>query len=285
MTLPTFLIGGAAKAGTTSLYYYLSEHPDIFMCPVKEPDYFNKHYRRGLDWYASLFDGWEGEVAIGEASPGTMSSRAALDRVHETLPDVRLVFLLRDPVDRLFSHFSYDQARGVIPHHVVFGELIRKDDDAYAQRLVRKGQYADQIERYADRFGRDRIHVELFEDLKTDRDRCVASVCAFVGVDPDRLPEVATEGRHNVTAYPQNPGVYRAVRAVWDPVRRRLGKASLHRLKPVRDAVRGHLFTEDRSARPELADTDRDYLAQVYEDSNARLETILGRDLSQWTRD
>ena len=109
-------------------------------------------------------------------------------------------------------------------------------------------------------------------------------MCEFVGVDPTRLPKTATEGRHNVTAYPQNPGVYRTVRTLWDPVRRRLGKVALRRLKPARDAVRGRLFTKDRSARPKLNDADRDYLARVYEDSNSRLEAILGRDLSHWAR-
>lgn len=284
MTLPNFIVGGASKAGTTSLYHYLAKHPDIYMCPTKEPDFFNKHYGRGLEWYASLFDGHDGQAAIGEASPGTLSSPVALDRIYEVAPGMRFVFLLRDPVARLFSHFHFDQSRGVIPYHIPFGAFVRDEADAHARRLVERGLYADQIERFAGRFGREALHLALYDDLVADRDGCVASVCRFLGVDPGRLPAVATEGRHNVTAHPRAPGLYRALRAVWDPLRGFLDGPALQALKPVRSAVRDRLVTKDRTARPTIAEADRAYLAEVYEDSTARLESILGRDLSHWTR-
>lgn len=282
MTLPTFIVGGAPKSGTTSLHRYLDAHPDVFMCPVKEPDFFHDHWDRGVEWYASLYDGVADETAIGEASPGTLASAEAAERIHGLVPDMRFVFVLRDPVERAHSQHLFGVARGISPASVRFGDLIRDEADPWRQRVVELGMYGEQIERYARLFGRDQLHVLLFDDLKADRDRAVREILEFVGVDAGALKPAAADETHNATAYPRHEGVYRAVRAVWDPVRRRLGPGLADALYPIRSAIRGRMFTTARDAKPELADADREYLAGLYEDSNARLAAWLGRDLGHW---
>lgn len=105
--LPNFLIVGAARAGTTSLYYYLKQHPDVFMSPKKEIDFFDvdKNFEKGLDWYERYFEGYTGQKAIGEASPLYMYLEKVPKRIAKVIPDVKLIFILRNPVDRAYSHY------------------------------------------------------------------------------------------------------------------------------------------------------------------------------------
>ena len=131
MTMPNFLIVGAAKAGTSSLYYYLDQHPQVFMSSIKEPrffapelytDYIKDPYRSGakehrstpmsLEEYQSLFDAVTDEVAIGEASTEYLYVPKTPERIKQLIPDVRLIMVLRDPAERAFSAFCYQVRDG-----------------------------------------------------------------------------------------------------------------------------------------------------------------------------
>ena len=283
MKLPTFIIGGAPKAGTTSLYHYLSSHPDVFMSPVKEPDYFDKHYHRGLDWYASLFDGRTQERCVGEASVDTLASPEALERVYDLIPDMRFVFALRDPADRAHSHYWFEIMRGGQRETRPFSSFIRDESNPWRNRVIELGMYGEQVERYVERFGRDQVCAVRFEDLGTDRAAVLTSVLEFIGADSDALPAREDRKTHNVTVYPKRPGAYRAIRMLWDPIRARLGGRVFDWLYPIRSAVRDRFFSGDQGARPPLTDVDRAYLAAVYRSSNERLESLLGWDLSDWS--
>lgn len=283
MILPNFIVGGAPKAGTTSLYHYLASHPDIFMCRIKEPDYFHKHYDRGVDWYASLFEGHTTECAVGEASPGTLASPEAVERIYALVPAMRFVFVLRDPVERAHSQYLYALNMGTQSATPSFSTFIRDESDPWRNRLVELGMYADQLERYAERFGRGQLYVFLFEDLKRDREGSLRKIYKFLGVDPEAASNYSVQDEHNVTAYPRSLGAYRFIRALWDPVRDRMGSTGLEQLHPLRSWIRAHFFTTDRRAKPPLSDHDRTYLAEIYRESNGRVEAFLGRDLSHWT--
>ncbi|MGH2726565.1 MAG: sulfotransferase domain-containing protein, partial [Actinomycetota bacterium] len=112
--LPNFLILGAMKAGTTSLAYWLGEHPDVFLAPGKELFFFNvpQRWELGVDWYRSQFAGSEGKIARGEATPGYLGHPQAAERIAATLPDVRLIALLRHPADRAYSQYWHNRATG-----------------------------------------------------------------------------------------------------------------------------------------------------------------------------
>ncbi len=121
MTMPNFLIVGAMKCGTTALYYYLEQHPQIFMSPVKEPNFFCFEGREGLDSgnsitdiaaYRGLFRGVSSERAIGEASHCYLYEPRAVERIKHYTPDARLIAILRSPIERAYSHFLHAVRNG-----------------------------------------------------------------------------------------------------------------------------------------------------------------------------
>lgn len=212
--LPNFLIIGAAKSGTTSLYEQLRRHPDVCMPPRrwKEPTFFSDgpggRWSRGLDWYRTLFSHHRGERAVGEAS--TSYTKApfygdAADKIAGVLPEVRLIYLVRDPVEQIISHYR----------HLVFFEGVRTsfvealENDGF---LLESASYATQLEPYFERFPPDRIRVVPFERYVEDPVREARSLCRFLDIDDSielRLPAArnASSGRrlirlvHSARAY------------------------------------------------------------------------------------
>lgn len=182
-TLPTFVVIGASKSGTTSLARYLSTHPDVFMCHPKEPDFFHpdRGWKRGLAWYESLFEGGRRCVARGEAST-CYTWAPHVDgvprRMSEVVPDARLVYLVRDPIERIRSMYLHRLDRGL--ERASFREAIRRDP-----LYVDSSRYAFQLERFLEWFPRDRILIASSERLRDDREATIRRVLAFVGVDPD----------------------------------------------------------------------------------------------------
>src|SRR5262249_39324802 len=121
VVLPNFFVIGAPKAGTTSLYEYVAQHPDVYMSPVKEPAYFKPRHPPGgedaepedrLAAYVALFDGVAGEHVVGEATPSYLQSASAAARIRDAVPDARLVAVLRNPVDRAYSGYSMRVQQG-----------------------------------------------------------------------------------------------------------------------------------------------------------------------------
>ena len=135
-SLPNFFLTGAPKAGTTRLYADLRQHPAVCMSEPKETWYFFDHrkYERGLDWYASqFFEQCEGHRAVGEATPGYMAHPESPRRIAESLEvEPQFLFLLRDPVERAFSHYHFDLQRGARDPSRSFSEVIRDPDEQSA---------------------------------------------------------------------------------------------------------------------------------------------------------
>ena len=127
MVLPTFIICGTQRGGTTTLYHYLKEHPQICMSEKKEVHYFDLNYHKSLQWYESHFKDCQNKKVktIGEASPFYMYLREVPERIDETLPDVKLIFILRNPVDRAYSHYWHEVKLGV--EYLPFEEAIKRE--------------------------------------------------------------------------------------------------------------------------------------------------------------
>ena len=193
--LPDFLIIGAQKAGTTSLWAYLRTHPQVFLPDLKEPNFFiaEGNLSRGLEWYRSLFDAAGPDQVVGEASPGyTMFPLFAgvPRRIADTAPGVKLVYVIRDPVARMVSawlHLRADFLEGR-----PLGVSLLSDT-----KYLSMSQYAMQIEQYLDHFDRDSLLVVRAEDLDSNRAATVAKVCAFLGVEPEL--SAATDERLNTS--------------------------------------------------------------------------------------
>ncbi|MGN6391567.1 MAG: sulfotransferase family protein [Gemmatimonadales bacterium] len=207
--LPNFLVIGAAKAGTTSLHWYLAEHPDVFMTPVKDPSFFaygvdergqllwgdpQRHVFpiRSLREYEGLFAETRNATAVGEASTMYLECPQAAGRIQALLPAVRILCSLRHPVDRAYSDYlmhlrrrglRFDPAR----------ELTATAEWAQPEsRWMQIGMYYQQLKRYYDAFPRDRIQVVLFEDLRQNPREFVTQVYRFLDVDPSFDPDFET---------------------------------------------------------------------------------------------
>lgn len=179
--LPTFLIIGAQKAGTTSLHRYLGSHPEVFVSAVKEVRFFSsdENWERGVDWYEGHFAGAENALAAGEASPFyTMYPLVSgvPERIAQVIPDVRLVYLIRDPVARMRS--QYIHLRGTKEERRDIATALLEDP-----KYLFLSRYAEQIERYLPHFDRSQLLVLRSEDLRHRRGDVLAEVYRFIGVD------------------------------------------------------------------------------------------------------
>lgn len=190
--LPNFLVIGAAKAGTTSLYEYLRAHPQVFMSTPKELNYFSQddNLAKGLGWYKSHFADAGDAIAIGENSPQYSIHPWAriAPRVAEVIPDAKLIYLVRHPIERILSHYRWHVAHGEMTDPI--GKAVRKrgphgEDPFY----VISSSYALQIEAYLEHFPRERMLVITTEDLRDHRARTMRRVFTFLGVDPDAQPD------------------------------------------------------------------------------------------------
>lgn len=208
--LPDFVILGTQKGGTSSLYAYLLQHPQVLSATTKEVHFFDTQYERGLRWYRSHFptraevdhheQALQRRVVTGEASPYYLFHPHAPDRMVETLPDARLIVLLRDPVARAYSHYRHMVKKQREP--LSFEEAIAREGERLRGELERmyadpsyvsynhahysyrtRGHYLDQLEAYAARFGREQILVLKSEDFFSDVQGVYDRVLDFLGLD------------------------------------------------------------------------------------------------------
>jgi sulfotransferase family protein len=197
LRLPDFLIGGAPRAGTTWLYSLLDRHPSVYMAkPVKpEPKFFliDRVYALGLEHYSrTWFAGADGRLLAGEKSTDYLESATAADRIARDLPDVKLVFILREPVSRAYSNYLWTKMNGLETED--FETAIRLEpqrDRELPERFrfsrpfsyVSRGMYADMLRPYFDRFPRGQILIARFEDIVEAPRRLAETLQRFLGID------------------------------------------------------------------------------------------------------
>lgn len=286
MTLPNFMIIGVAKAGTTSFYHYLDQHPQIFMCPVKEPNYFG--YKDARDWkwtdegdppllryfkvktfeeYEAFFAGAFEAIAIGEVSPQYFRCPTAAQRIHARIPNVRLVASLRNPADRAFSGFLMRTRRGEAVNSV-YEELTLQSSH------VKEGFYYKRLKRYLDIFPRHQIKVYIFEEFKKNPTRVVVDLFGFLGVDMNFVPN--TSVKHNPAAVPKirslnrifyNSTLIRTAKSVLPEGMQRIAK---------------RIRQQNLKVPPIFPADLRAELLEFYRKDILKLQELLDRDLSIW---
>jgi Sulfotransferase family len=295
VTLPNFFIVGAPKCGTTALHAYLTQHPDVLMSDPKEPHYFGSdlefRYRRrpSAGQYESYFANADGRSRIGEASVWYLYSERAAEEIHAAVPDARIIAMLRDPVEMIASLHSQFVYNG--HEDLPLEEALAAEEDRAAGRRIpphanfprgmlyrRVASYAEQLERYLDRFGRSGVHVIVYDDFRADTSAAYRDVLAFLSLDPAHQPEFAV-----VNASKRSRSLLLR-RALNDPpewvrsVGRRVAPPRLRR-RLYRSAVRLNTEPSPREALgPEAIARLREELAQ----GNRRLEALLGRRLAGW---
>ena len=299
MPLPNFLIIGAAKSGTTSLFHYLKQHPEVFMSPNKEPRFFafegqefapdhpvHKSTVTTFEEYRRLFDGAGPQhKARGEASPSYLSNARSIPRIEHYLPDVKLIAILRNPVERAYSHYLHALLHDLEPEGTTFEEAIHQDVvefDGYVRHrpYIHMGLYGKQLTPYFEHFDRDRIRVFLFEDLRADEVALARTVYRFLGVDDTFTPDASLV--HAKTGRPRNRWLHGALRTAGSLAR----NVREYLPTPVRSRL-GRLRTELQNRnldKPEMSAAARRELVDIYREDILVLQDLLDRDLSRWLR-
>lgn len=305
MTLPNFFIFGATKSGTSSLYFYLKQHPDIFMSGVKEPHFFgfepdqevwevrngenqkNGYVVTDFSEYQKLFEAGAVAKARGEASVMYIYLEGTAERIYAQIPDAKLVAVLRNPVERAYSAYLHRIREGDEPYES-FMDALEAEPKRIAEgwaplyHYQNMGFYGEQLKRFYAQFPKEQLKVFLYEDLETEPERVIRDIYAFIGIDPAFKPNTKT--RHNISGVPQSKLIHQAHRFLKKPhPLKEFGKALLP--GPLRGRVKRQLLSrlETQNLRkPPLGPEAKARLINAYREDIGVLQELLGRDLSHW---
>jgi hypothetical protein len=289
-TLPHFLIAGAARSGTTSLYHWLRQHPDVFMPANKEPSYFvHKYGVADWDAYLKLFDAGKSKKVIGEASTPYMSAPESPAWIRRVLGDIRIIILLRNPIERAWSLYCWMVMEGYerLPslEQALVEEEQRFSDPSFHDHnpqyfwnymYYRSGLYCHQVEKYLHLFGRDRVRVYLFDDLAERAAEVYSDACRFLGVDPSFEPTLVAQ---NASKAPRFTGVQFRLRRLRRALSSRRGSASALQ----RSMASALMAANVRCGRQNgLRPATVEGLKARYADDVRRLEGVIGRQCAHW---
>ena len=301
--LPDFILGGAMKCATSSLHHLLRQHEEIYLSEgethffsmddaVQHPGFFfparasshpspdyDRDLASNLDWYRSLFDPARPAQAIGDYSTIYLAAPDAPGRIHELLPDVKLIFMLRNPVDRAYSHYWHrvktGRAAHSFEHELQHGPIT----------LLLRGFYRRQLERYFRWFSRDQLKIVLFEEFVDETQAVVDAVCSFLGVSPS-VDVARTQAHKNKSPVPRWPGLQRFLNYATSGVEGHGDTGLPYPRKPQSPyAVQGLVYhlrqlnlTTHRDTPP-MDEAARNCLRQIFARQNAGLADLLGVDL------
>lgn len=297
--MPNFMIIGAARTGTSSLYEYMRQHPDIFFSPIKEPMFFafegakmdfrgpgddkeiNRKTVTDVAAYQALFAGAATQKAIGEASANYLYSDQAAARIKHYVPAAKMIAVLRNPVERAYSSFLYTIRDGRETLRD-FSQALDQENKRIADHwehiwhYAQMGFYSQQLQRYYDLFDKNNIRVYLNEEMKKDAPGLLKDVFGFLEVDDSFMPDTSVS--YNEGGVPKR----KLLNAV-------LTRPSIVKrlLRPLMPAAAMKYYTQLKHGnldKPPL-DTDvRARLVALYRDDVMRLQDLIGKDLSSWLK-
>lgn len=289
--LPNFFVVGAQKSGTTSLHFYLKEHPEIFLPLQKETKFFvrDQLYSKGIDYYESeFFADWSGEMAVGEVDPEYMYIENALERIrlHFDLRKIKFIFVLRNPVERAFSHYLMTYRRGL--ELLAFDEAIKEEQNRIRQgqqenidySYVSRGFYLRQIERFLEYVEKSQLLFVLAEDLKNNQEDCLRNIYEFLDVSPEFKPSNVNKSYHQA----------KIPRSLW--LLHRINNQGYEKKfvrfflpwKSLRMRLRAKLLNANLKNNDEMfMKTEiKCALIEIFKNENDRLSRFIGRDLTHW---
>lgn len=296
MSLPEFLVIGAAKSGTTSLYEYLRQHPQVFMSPIKETnffalngkkpafagpdrDFFNHESIYRLEDYERLFDGRTEEIVAGEASPRYLFTSGTARRIRNFIPEAKLVAILRNPIDRAFSAFSMRKRDGWETCKTFEDAILQEEKrlkEGWASGIyLQRGYYGRQLNEYYRVFPREQICVLLYDRMRDDLEGLLTRLFRFIAVDEKFQPD--TRQHYNPSGIIKNP----VLRLVWTRTHSVQNVLRPLMPKPVRQAVSRYFIGLEKEKLSLFPETRR-MLIDVYRDDILKLEDLIEEDLSQW---
>ena len=284
-----FFIVGAPKSGTTSLYHYLSEHPQVEMSSQKEPNYFSdkaihnqgmyyvKNRVNTLDKYESLFAQKE-SVVYGECSVSYLFYENVAEDIKKYNPNAKIIIMLRNPIERAFSHYLMDYRLGLISdsfENIIAKKSKHKNAHLFYQQYIKVSKYAKQIQRYLDFFEKENILFVDYEDFKKNGSEIVSQVYDFLNISAEFGANINT--KYNAFKMPKNNGIRFIYSFVF------LRKILTYLLpKYLVNNIIVFLFKVD--TKPELSMETRSLLIKIFKDDIKKLEEILSNDYLKWIR-
>lgn len=291
--LPNFLIIGIQKAGTTSVYNYLKQHPEVYLSPVKETDFLEKDWSKLIEQghqfnhkkiitfeqYKNLFKGVTNEIAIGEISPNYLFHyKTSTGLIKKYVPNAKLIAILRNPIERAISDYLMHvrEAQSNVP---LKEQIQYKADKSF---VIRKGKYFQAVKYYFEQFGREQVSIFLYDDLRKDAKKFIQNIYKTIGVDPDFEPD--TSRKSQVAQVPKNQAVNNLL-VRKNPIR----SLSASLLKPLlsekkRQEIRSLLIGMNSKSKEEIDsfDEEKQLLLNLYRDDILKLQDLIDRDLSSW---
>ena len=301
MTLPNFLIIGAAKSGTTALYRYLKQHPDIFMSSRKEPHFFSytndtkltngpgDYIRTAVTDFAQyqmLFQKAKNEKAIGEASPTYIYVPGTAQKIQTTLPSVKIIAILRNPADRAFSaymHLIRDGFETISDFELALSKEQERIADNWGPiwHYTKAGFYFEQLLPYYRLFEKQQLKIIIYDDFQQDPLKVMRNLFSFLDVDNSFTPDMSA--KPNVSGIPKNKNLQKMMDFLFN------------QNNPIRDISR-KVFSEDIRWRvtsglrnknlnqPAIPYKLRKYLIEIFQDDIIRLQKLIDYDLSKWLK-
>lgn len=298
MVLPNFLIIGAGKSGTTALYTYLKQHPDVYMPEQKELRFFSytspapssvpKEYRiegvTSLEEYQGHFKDWKMQKAIGEASPTYLYTIGTAERIHATLPDVRLIAILRNPVEQAYSAYLHAVRDWCEPARDFAEALTLEEERIQAGwgmlwHYKRIGLYSEQLGRYQKVFNPEQMKVVLYDDLVNAPGNLLKELFLFLEVDPLFSPDMTEHP--NVSGAPKSVFLHRLMKAIFmkpNPIK------FISRLVLPKSVRRNFMLSirAKNLQKQQMSQEDRQYLMAFFREDILKLQDTISRDLSGW---
>jgi len=309
---PNLFIVGAAKAGTTSLYNYLDMHKDVYMSPIKEPHFFSKDIRHStfthkgaskvsidmkkylakeilekrhiefienFDDYIELYRDVKNEKIIGEISTGYLFSNVAAAEIYNFNPDAKIIFVLRNPIERAFSHWLMD-LRGNDVCRSSFLDAVQEDqhkeDKGWGKShlYIELGLYYQQVKRYFDIFPREQLLVLLFDDMKTNPKLFYKTIYSFLNIEYMKMNTTQKHNQASILKYPY-------INLIVKKFKLNLIASKLLPFNVIK-FFKNILLTNE--SLPKLTTKEREELLEYFEGDIKKLEKLIDKDLSVWLK-
>jgi len=294
------------------LYRYLKQHPEIYMSPIKEPNYFAKDidvdlfredYKRkalidtkkyfskskleelhlafitNFEDYLQLFRKVNDEKAIGECSNSHLYSRVAAKEIRKFIPDAKIIMILRNPIERAYSHYLMNLGDGLTSERDFVKEVLADFNKSYkgwgiSHLYIELGLYYEQVKRYLELFPRQNVKIILYEDFKNYPEKMLKEIFEFLNVDKNYLPSLGQ--RYNVSAVPKYPKFNQIVKKVYIRLKNFIPKKIQISLKK---KYREISFKKKKGL---LSRKEKQFLLEYFKDDIEKLSKLIDKDLSIW---